>query len=202
MHGKHIDIVFEDQLSRAVLYRLLGYSKQKIIIHQEIPGNGCEYIKKRMPSYLAASKIIPFVILLDSDNEECAKRMLDELVPIRSRHNGFLLRIAVREVESWLLSDHQGISTFFGISPTIIERQPENLLDAKEYLVNLARRSHKREIVEGIVPQAGTSAKQGPRYNQTLQPFVQSIWNITAAAKRSESLYRSLEAMQKATFQL
>jgi hypothetical protein len=201
MRKKHIDIVYEDQLSKAVLCRLLGYSKQKVVIHQEIPGNGCDYIKKRIHSYLAASKFIPFVILLDSDKENCAKRMLDGLVPPMSRHEGFLLRIAVREVESWLLADHQGFGAFLGISSEIIERQPETLHDAKEYLINIARRSRKRDILEGIVPQFGTSAKQGPRYNQVLQPFVRNIWNIPAAAKRSESLRRAFEAIKKATFQ-
>jgi hypothetical protein len=200
MREKHISIVYEDQLSEAVLCRLLEYSRQKVVIHQKIPGNGCDYIKKRIPSYLAASRIIPFVILLDSDKEDCAKRMLDELAPAKSRHNGFLLRIAVREVESWLLADHQGIGEFLGISPTSIERQPETLHDAKEYLINLARRSRKRDLLEGIVPQVGTSAKQGPRYNQALQPFVRNIWNVSAGAKRSESLYRALQAIKTASF--
>jgi|WetSurMetagenome_2_1015567.scaffolds.fasta_scaffold143412_2 hypothetical protein len=200
MPEKYIDIVFEDQLSEAVLCRLLEYSHQKIVIHQKIPGNGCDYIKRRIPAYLAASRIIPFVILLDSDKEDCAKRMLDELVPIERRHDGFLLRIAVREVESWLLADHHGFGKFLGISPALIERQPDTLDKTKEYLIDLARRSRKRDILEGIVPQFGTSAKQGPRYNQVLQPFVRNIWNIPSAAKRSESLRRSLDAIKKATF--
>lgn len=200
MREKHISIVYEDQLSEAVLCRLLEYSKQKVYIYQKIPGNGCDYIKKRIPSYLAASRIVPFVILLDSDKEDCAKRMLDELVPPKSRHDGFLLRIAVREVESWLIADHKGFGEFLGINPVLIERQPQTLHDAKEYLINLARKSRKREIVEGIVPQKDTSAKQGPRYNQVLQPFVRNTWNISAAAKRSESLNRALHAIKKASF--
>ena len=200
MSERHIDIVFEDQLSESVLCRLLGCSRQRIVVHQRIPGNGCEYIKKRIPAYLAASKIVPFVILLDSDKEDCAKRMLDELVPPILRQDGFLLRIAVREVESWLLADHQGFGLFLGISSVKIERHPEILTDAKGYLINLARRSRKRDILEGLVPQSGTSAKQGPRYNQVLQPFVRDIWNIPAAAKRSESLRRAVEAIKRATF--
>jgi hypothetical protein len=199
MPEKHISIVYEDQLSEAVLCRLLEYSPQKVVIHQKIPGNGCDYIKKRISSYLAASRISPFVILLDSDKEVCAKRLLDELAPLESRHEGFFLRIAIREVESWLLADHQGFGEFLGISPALIERQPETLHDPKEYLINLARKSRKRELVEGIVPQVGTSAKQGPRYNQALQPFVR-IWNISAGAKRSESLSRALRAVKNASF--
>jgi hypothetical protein len=195
MSNIFLNIVYEDQLSEAVICQLLRFSKRNYIIQKKIPGNGCDYIIKRINSFIKASRHIPFFILLDSDKEDCAKRMVEILIPSKLQHSKFLLRIAVREVESWLLADYKGISTFLGISEKLVDRDPEKLVDAKTHLISLARRSRKREISSGIVPQSGTSAKQGPRYNQVLIPFVQNHWNILAATGRSKSLKRTVKAI-------
>jgi hypothetical protein len=82
-----------------------------------------------------------------------------------------------------------------GINETLINRRPESILDPKEHLVQLARKSRKKDISNTIAPDINTSAVIGPEYNQTLLPFVRKIWDINAAAKRSESLRRAIEAI-------
>jgi hypothetical protein len=190
------NIVFEDSLSEAVIERLLKLSPLNVSIVRRINGHGCGYIRTKIPSFFSAAvHQQPFLVLMDSDQEDCALRLLDSLVPNDKRNKKCLFRIAIREVESWLLADYHGISRFFGISETRINRSPETLADPKDHLIQLARKSRKKDIANTIAPGIGTSAVIGPEYNQTLLPFVRNIWNINAAAKRSESLRRAIEAI-------
>lgn len=190
------NIVFEDMLSEAVIERLLKLSKLKIEIVRRINGHGCGYIRSRIHSFFtAAIHQQPFFVLMDSDKEDCALHLLDSLVPNNKRNKKCLFRIAVREVEAWLLADYQGISRFMGISEKLIARNPESLLDPKGHLIHLAKKSRKKDIAKTIAPDPDTSAVIGPEYNQTLLPFVRDIWNINTASKRSESLHRAIEAI-------
>jgi hypothetical protein len=132
---------------------------------------------------------------MDSDKEGCALHLLDKLVPADKRNGKCLFRIAIREIESWLLADARGISHFLGISESLINRKPESLDDPKGYLVQLARRSRKKDIADAVVPAQGTSVLVGPEYNQALLPFVRKDWDIKSAAKRSESLRRAIDAV-------
>lgn len=193
----YINIVFEDRLSAAIIERLLEFSPKKVEINRRISGYGSGYIRKRISAYQKASQYEPFFILLDADNEDCALNVLNALVPPGLRQPKCLLRIAVREVEAWLLADAKGISRFMGISEALVNRSPESLADAKGHLLGLARRSRKKEITEGLLPAPRTSAVIGPEYNQVLSVFVERNWDVRAAARRSESLSRALGAVEK-----
>lgn len=189
-------IVFEDSLSEAVIERLLKLSPMDVSIVRRINGRGSGYIRSRIQSFFSAAvHQEPFLVLMDSDKEDCALHLLDMLVPANKRNRKCLFRIVVREIESWLLADARGISHFLGISETLINRRPEALADPKNHLIQLARRSRKKDIADAIVPARGTSVVVGREYNQTLLPFVHNIWDINSAAKRSESLRRAVEAI-------
>jgi|WetSurMetagenome_2_1015567.scaffolds.fasta_scaffold00077_12 hypothetical protein len=189
-------IVFEDSLSEAVIERLLKLSPMEISIVRRINGRGSGYIRSRIRSFFSAAvHQEPFLVLMDSDKEDCALHLLDKLVPPGKRNRKCLFRIVIREIESWLLADTRGISQFLGISEAMISRRPETLADPKDHLIQLARRSKKKDIADALVPAPGTSVVVGPEYNQTLVPFVRNIWDINSAAKRSESLRRAVEAI-------
>jgi hypothetical protein len=192
----NINIVYEDALSMAIIERLLGFAKIPLVIHLRLGGKGCGYIRSRIKHFHQAARHQPFFILLDSDKETCAYNLLTSLVPSTFRNPNCLFRIAVREIEAWLLADSKGTSKFLGISERLVPKNPESLIDPKNHLITLARQSKKRQFVAGIIPDSRTSAAVGPEYNQILSVFIKNDWDVRAASKRSESLRRALSAIE------
>ncbi len=54
-------------------------------------------------------------------------------------------RVAVREVEAWLLADREQIARFLSIARSRVPQSPETLDNPKQRLVELARHSRRRE---------------------------------------------------------
>jgi hypothetical protein len=191
----YINIVFEDLLSEAVIERLLTHETDRFVIDKRLPGRGCGYIQSKINIFVQASIVQPFFILMDSDRESCAITVLNNMVPHNQRRQSCLFRIAVHEVESWLLADRKGFSNLLGIPCTMIPVNPESIEDPKQYLINLAKKSRFRNVRDDLVPASNTSAIQGRGYNQFLTRFVRDIWDIKAASLHSESLRRAINAV-------
>lgn len=103
-----------------------------------------------------------------------------------------MFRIAVKEVEAWLLADAAGIACFFGITATKIPGNVEGIPDPKRELISLARTSRKRVILDDIVPDSRSTAKQGRNYNGRMKEFVYYHWDISEAMTRAESLRKTV----------
>ena len=125
------------------------------------------------------------IVDLDGPPEACAPGLVSNW--LNSAEPGCLLRVAVNEVESWLLADAQGMGQYLGIQSNRIDNLPDTLTDPKQYLINLARTS-RRTVAKGIVPEHGASASEGRLYTPNLAAFVRSSWDIDAACERSPSL--------------
>jgi hypothetical protein len=109
-------------------------------------------------------------------------------------------RIAVREVEAWLLADQERLSTFLKVATARVPSEPEAEHDPKRAMVDIARKSRKREIREDMVPRPGSGRTVGPAYASRLIEFVShptTGWRPDIAAKRSDSLRRCLACMRK-----
>lgn len=96
-----------------------------------------------------------------------------------------------------VLADRTGIASFLGISKTKIPLNTDAIPDPKQLLINLAKKSRKRDLREAIVPLPNTTAKVGPDYNGQLSNFVDKLWNIKDATKNSFSLHRAVNAIRK-----
>jgi hypothetical protein len=59
-------------------------------------------------------------------------------------------------------------------------------------MVNLARKSRKRTIREGLVPAPGSGANVGPTYASDLRNFAKEAWRPAVASRRAPSLDRCL----------
>lgn len=138
---------------------------------------------------------MPYLILTDLDMRECAPSMIREWLPVARNHN-LIFRIAVREVESWLLADRFGFAKFLGIARDKLPKNPDDLSDPKAHLINLARISRKRDLREDILPKVRSTAKQGPAYNERLVSFVREAWNPSKARQHSSSLESTLKALE------
>ena len=104
-----------------------------------------------------------------------------------------LIRVAVLEIESWIMADRAGIAGWLGVAAGNVYRNPETLVDPKRSLVQLASRSRNRYLREAIAPRniLGTS-RTGPDYNETVEEFVNQLWDPEAARRNSPSLDRAI----------
>ena len=108
-----------------------------------------------------------------------------------------LLRVVVREVESWLLADRTGIAQFFGVSLSRVPQLPEGMESPKEALIRVARFCPTGNIRDAIVPSDGPQAEVGPLYNGVLAPFVRDQWNLHEARRTAPSLERALDRLSE-----
>jgi hypothetical protein len=99
-------------------------------------------------------------------------------------------RIAVREVESWLLADRESLAAFLGVAESRIPLQPEALANPKETLVNLASSSRRRPIRIDMTPRPASGRSVGPAYTSRLIEYTQSNWRPDIAARHADSLLR------------
>lgn len=190
-----INLVFEDELSEYVLSKLLSCFGTKYQTGYSYNAHGFGYIKAKINGFNQACKALPFLVLTDLDNYPCPLQLRDDWFS-STPHPNMIFRVAVREVESWLLSDIEGFSSFTGVSRSNFPSKPELERDPQKILIGIAKRSRKRVIREDIVP-ISENAQIGPNYNGRLMEFVLNYWDIDNAMKRSESLRRAFISLDR-----
>ena len=175
---------------------------QKLINHADaVPGpvygkNGKPALRSKVDGYNNAARRAPWILLVDLDTEhDCAPQLRQAWVPVAAPHLCF--RVAVREVEAWLLADHETLARFLRIARTRIPREPESLSDPKRALVDLARGSRVRAIREDMVPREGSGRSVGPAYTSRVIEYVQSEWRPDVAAERAGSLKRAITCLNR-----
>lgn len=133
--------------------------------------------------------------LTDLDDNPCPSGLIAERLsgPLHPR---FVLRIQVRELESWLLADPKAWAGYLKVSEATVPKEPDALKDPKRALVNLARRCNKGSIRADIVPEPGTPRVVGPGYTTRISEFITKHWSPSRAAERSPSLKRALAALE------
>ena len=107
----YINIVYEDNLSRAVAEKLLAYTSSAYKVKNEFSGRGFGYIKSRLEGFNKASKYCPFFILYDLDNASCAPQLIDSLFKQKPNRD-LIFRVPIREMETWLIEDHIGVGNY------------------------------------------------------------------------------------------
>ena len=158
--------------------------------------NGKTALRKRINGYNKAARHAPWVVLVDLDNDaDCAPPILNEWVPEPAPNLCF--RIAVREVEAWLMADAQTLSRFLRVGLGTLLAEPEKLQRPKDTMVDLARRSRRKDIRADMVPREMSSRRVGPAYASRLIEYIQEHWRPDVAAERSESLQRAIHCLQK-----
>lgn len=189
----YVTIIFEDDLSEAVMTKILMQFPGKYDVCQSYSGNGFGYLKANIRGFNQASVVNPHFMLTDLDNYECPVALINDWIDFEMRSN-FIFRIAVREVEAWLLADRQGLAKFLNVSIKNLPLNPDLEPDPKNTLIQLAKRSKKREVREDIVP-INNNAIIGPNYNGCLSEFIYKTWSIENAILHSESLRRTFEKL-------
>jgi hypothetical protein len=194
-----IDIacIYEDDPTYHVMSKMLSYFSGGFRVSRQIPCHGFGKIKKNILGYNNAACFGHYFVITDLDRHECAPSLIREWLPM-TRNPNLVFRVAVREVESWLLADIKNFACFFAVSRDLIPLSPDEISDPKQVVVTLAKRSRKRNIREGVPP-TDKYASIGPGYNYEFRDFIQNHWSLGDARKNSPSLDKALKALGKLT---
>jgi hypothetical protein len=185
-----ISLATEDVLSEAVGLRLLAEPGCGLECGRTLRRNGAGYLRSRMPSWHEmARRGQPVLVITDLDRGHCPATLVAQWCGRSERPDSLLIRVAVREVESWLLADHDGMRRLLR-SKSRLPAQPDRLTDPKQHLLMLAR-SARRDIREELIAAQGAIARQGVGYNARLSAFVATDWSPARASARSNSLKRT-----------
>ena len=160
--------------------------------------NGKADLLRKLPQYnQAAAHYGRWLAVVDLDHDrDCAPDFVADTLPTPA--SGMCYRVAVRAIEAWLLADVERLAPYLGVSQALIPRLPDEEDDPKRTLVNLARRSQRRTIREGMAPRPGSRVSVGPAYLSCVQAFVsaqETSWRPLVAQDRSDSLRRCLQAL-------
>jgi hypothetical protein len=182
-----VSAAVEGIVDEAVLRILVGEAGGSVAAFYN--KNGKSSLRRSIDGYNNAARFSPWIVLVDLDQDAaCAPPLLVDWLPAPSRQMCF--RIAVREIEAWLLADHVSLPAFLGVPPTSLPLDPEAVSDPKRCLVDLARRSRRRDVREDMVPRPGSGRSVGPAYASRLIEFAAHAWRPEVAARRSDSLRR------------
>lgn len=186
-----LNVIVEDALSEEVARRLLAEVDYRgEAIFRVMRGNA--KIREGLNKFIGASRFSPHVVLTDLDQYPCPPALLDAW-GINRLPPTMLLRIAVREVESWLMADRDAISDFLHVAKEKVPSEPDAEIDTKKCLFGIVRRSRKRRLKADILPTSGSHI--GPLYNEHFCRFVREVWCIEKAMENSFSLARSVRRL-------
>lgn len=191
-----INLAVEDALSEAVLRKTLERANRGFAVGTAFNRGGNGYIRRLIAGFNSAARGTPFLVLTDLDQNECPPSLIGDWLR-QPAHPNLLFRVAVREVESWVLGDREAFANFFGVRTELIPDNPDSINDPKQLLVNLVRRSRRRDIRADIVPPNGSTSQVGPNYNGRLAEFVASSWDPSAAVNHSLSFARMWEVLME-----
>ena len=204
MSLNRVILAVEDRLSEAVATKILNNSGFEIVRKSGQPRGsllkGKSHLQKIAPEFnRSAAGPNYFFMLTDLDSpQDCPANLIQSWVrsPLHPR---FFLRVAVMEVESWVMADRIAIATFLEIPLVQVPSRTDEILHPKEFLVSLARKSPSAKLRKELVPGRGRrSLNIGPGYNRCLSDFVSDAWNLERAAAVSPSLKRTVDRLHSA----
>jgi len=188
--SQSIGIATEDALSEAVVEKILNHAPVEFNVVWKQRKQGFGYLKKKIRTFNTIAYTYPVFLLTDLDHRLCASELKESWLSV-PQNPGFLFRVAVREVESWLLADRLAVSRFLNISFSACPHSPDDIIDPKQVLLSLAKKSKRREIKQDMLPAKGSLSPVGLGYNARLFDFVWNYWDVDRAVVRSDSLNRA-----------
>lgn len=191
-------ILAEDQLGAELVSRLCADILQvpDAIVLNHDGGIGSVRSKFSSANQLAEREYV--ICMVDLDQNNCIVGFRDDFLSRTAQTtlaSNMLFVAAVREAESWILADVNGLAQFLAISPAKIDPNSENnTLDPKEYLLNLAKSSRDQRLKSAILPNG--NSKIGLGYNREMTGFVREQWDPIAASGNNASLHRLIQKLR------
>lgn len=158
---------------------------------------GCAYLRQKAYGIsrraLSGQRVLILADEMDVEGECVSQKKARILSPVPA---GCCVRLAVREVEAWMLASRGEIAVALGVAAAQIPENPDALIDPKRELVNIARRSRRSQIVRDLVPREGVGAPVGTGYVEFVDRFMNGSWDIDSARSVSSSLDRAVREIQ------
>ena len=193
----------EDEPSQAVLTKIIEYvnsqSTNRFVLHTDIPiiTHGFGNLQIQAKKFLSAAtkgEGIRSIFLADLDQKNSVQQIVNEWFNIACPAllpEKFIFRIAVHEIESWIIADINGIAKFLNVSTANFIIMPDDLEDPKQFLFNVIRSKCKSAKFRDMLPQKGQAI--GIEYNPQIVQFIKKNWNIQMALTKSPSLKRAVD---------
>ncbi len=197
-----ITLAVEDELSEHLLRALLIQTKRNFLIGTVYGKRGAGYLKQKLPAFNNAAKGSGFLLLTDLDSCVCVPKLIQDWFVCalseypKRKHCNLAFRVAVREIESWVLADREQFAEYFGLAKQLIPEQTDTISDPKQFLLQIVARCRKRSLRDDIVPKAGDKRRVGPDYSGRLGEFVQTRWRAETAILHSASLERTWNCLR------
>ncbi|NTU63766.1 MAG: DUF4276 family protein, partial [Chloroflexi bacterium] len=113
--------------------------------------HGKASLLQRLNGYNSAAGFAPWLVLVDLDRDaDCVPPFRAACLPQPA--NTMCFRVAVHEVEAWLMADRQAMAHFLSVPMARIPLYPDQTPEPKRLIIDVAQRARRREIREGIVP--------------------------------------------------
>jgi len=158
--------------------------------------NGKPALHQKINGYNNAAKHTPWVVLVDLNSDaQCAPILRRNWLPTPAPQLCF--RVAVRQVEAWLMADAETLADYLGVGRRQIPADPEELPNAKTEMVNLAHRSRRTVIRQDMVPRQGSGRSVGPAYSSRLIEYAERHWRPEVAAQHADSLRRAIDCLTR-----
>lgn len=184
----------EGNLDEAVVRRLARHCGAEL---GKVYGkNGRPHLLGRIPGFNEGARLgAIWFVLVDLDQKpECAPALVAEVLPDPA--TGMCFRVAVREVEAWILADRGTFASWVRVRKSLIPSDTEAIPYPKERLIDIVRQSPSRYLRRAIVPAPNSGRTEGELYTSTLSEFVANRWDIEAAARAAPSLERAIRCLK------
>ena len=196
MISKGVLLAVEDKLSEAVATKILNKLGFEIVKTIGNKGNG--YLKQKAKGLNRnARKPYNIFMLTDLDSpQKCPPELIQSWVG-GSLNFGFFLRVAVMEVESWVMADQRAFANFLKVPIQEVPARTDEIPDPKASLLSLAEKSKSAELRKELLPKnKNKTSKIGHGYNNRLRGFVRDYWDMNRAVSVSPSLKRTVDRLQ------
>ena len=188
-----ITAAVEGVTDEAVVERLIDHAGGKVgIVYGK---KGKSHLCQKIAGYNNAAFHAPWLVLVDLDADaDCAPPLCNTWLPQPAPLLCF--RVAVREVEAWLMADAETLAGYMGVPQGRVPGAPEGLDSPKAAMVGLARHSRRKAIRADMVPQKGSGRRVGPAYPSRLIEYAATEWRPGVAAGNAESLRRAIDCLR------
>lgn len=189
-------IATEDPLSEAVVLKILKSLGVDYGTPQLLGMGGSGNLKSRMKSWVQMASFSTVILLTDLDEVVCPVKLVSDWLGNYEKPDNLIFRVAVKEVEAWLLADSSAAKALLG-SKLKLPNCVDELIDPKQHLLQAAKFS-KKSIREELIRYDGSNVYQGLGYNNLLSGWVAEEWCPVKASELSPSLGRAINEIKRA----
>ena len=140
----------------------------------------------------------PVLALRDLDQDApCPGELVARILP--NRNSRLLLRICIRESETWLMADAAAYAKFCGLKETQIPKKLEDIADPKQLILNWANTGQASKLKRHVDERRKIGVPNVALLGEWHAEFAANHWDPIKAAKsgRSASLTKALTRLRE-----